>query len=209
MRTDEWRVRGRAAGTFAALMAFAARLAALSFAGALALAGCGGGGERQDADEPSGTWTVDVVEADFPQQQRLARQEELVIRVRNREERPIPNVAVTVEGLTDRSEQPGLADPSRPVWIIDEGPLGGITAYTNTWALGRIPAGESKTFRWRVTPVEPGEHEVSYRISAGLDGKAKARLASGARAEGEFAVDVSGKPAQARVDPDSGKVVRE
>jgi hypothetical protein len=208
MGTDEWRASGRATGTFAALMAVAPRLTTAAFASALALAGCGGG-ERQDADEPSGTWTVDVVEADFPESQRLAKQEEMVIRVRNREGREIPNVAVTVDGLSRRSEQPGLADPNRPVWVIDDGPRGGVTAYTNTWALGKIPAGKTKTFRWRVTPVEPGQHELSYRVSAGLDGKAKARLAGGGRAEGRFNVSVTRKPSQSRVDPDSGEVIRE
>ena len=175
----------------------------------LALAGCGGGGERQDADEPSGTWTVDVVDAEFPERQRLAQAEEMVIRVRNREQRAIPNVAVTVEGFGKRSEQSGLADPNRPVWIIDDGPRGGTTAYTNTWALGRIPAGESKTFKWRVTPVQAGDHEISYRVSAGLDGKAKARLAGGDRAEGRFDVNVRRAPSQSRVDPDTGEVIRD
>ena len=181
----------------------------LSLGGALALAGCGGGAKRQDADEPRGTWKVDVVSAKFPERQRLAQAEEMVIRVRNREQRAIPNIAVTVEGFGRRSEQPGLADPNRPVWIIDDGPRGGTTAYTNTWALGRIPAGQTKTFRWRVTPVEPGDHELSYRVSAGLDGKAKARLADGGRPEGRFSVSVSRRPSQSRVDPDSGEVIRD
>src|SRR5690242_2573057 len=35
------------------------------------VAGCGGG-KRQDADEPSGTFKVDVVRASFPTHQRLA-----------------------------------------------------------------------------------------------------------------------------------------
>ncbi len=175
----------------------------------LAAAGCGGGGERQDADEPRGTWTVDVVNAEFPEQQRLARQSEMVISVRNRESRPIPNVAVTVEGFERRSEQPGLADPNRPVFVIDDGPRGGVTAYTSTWALGRVPARSTKTFRWKVTPVTPGEHELTYRVAAGLDGKAKARLAGGGRPEGRFEVSVSRRPAQSRVDPDSGEVIRD
>ena len=175
----------------------------------LALAGCGGGSERQDADEPSGTWTVDVVQAKFPSEQQLAKAEEMVISVRNREQRDIPNVAVTVEGFGKRSEQPGLADPNRPVWVIDDGPRGGTTAYTNTWALGKVKAGQTRSFKWRVTPVQPGEHKLSYRVSAGLDGKAKARLASGGRPEGDFEVSVSREPSQSRVDPDTGEVIRD
>jgi hypothetical protein len=175
------------------------------------VAGCGGGGEsaRQDADEPSGTWTVDVVEAEFPRSQRLAEQETLRIRVKNTADRAMPNVAVTVESFAQRSEQAGLADASRPVWIVDDGPRGGGTAYTNTWALGRMAPGQTKTFEWKVTPVKAGEHKVTYRVAAGLDGKAKARLDGGDPVEGTFTVNVSKKPSQSRVDPDSGEVIRD
>jgi hypothetical protein len=180
-------------------------LGAIAFA-----AGCGSDeSARQDADEPSGTWTVDVVEAEFPTAQKLARQETLRIEVRNRDQRPVPNVAVTVEGFSRRSEQPGLADPTRPVWILDDGPRGGTTAYTNTWALGRIPPGGTKTFEWRATPVVPGTHRITYRVSAGLDGKAKARLAGGDVPQGTFDVRIDREPSQSRVDPDSGEVERD
>ncbi|HEV2999975.1 MAG TPA: hypothetical protein VGW75_04470 [Solirubrobacteraceae bacterium] len=176
--------------------------------GAALAAGCGGG-ERQDADEPRGNWTVDVVQASFPTEQRLAEQVALRLRVRNADSKPIPNLAVTVDGFSRRSEQAGLADPSRPVWVIDDGPRGGTTAYTNTWALGRVKAGEVKEFVWHVTPVKAGRFEVKYRVAAGLDGRAKAVLAGGRRPAGSFAVAVSRKPDDARVDPDTGQVVRD
>ena len=175
---------------------------------ATAVAGCGGDEERQDADEPKGEWVVEVVDAEFPRAQKLARQETMRIAVRNTEDRPIPNIALTVDGFSRRSEQAGLADPNRPVWVVDDGPRGGVTAYTNTWALGRIPPGATKTFQFKVTPVKPGQHRVSYRLSAGLDGNAKARLADGGRPEGSFSVSVSRDPSQARVDPETGDVVR-
>src|SRR3712207_6765830 len=109
----------------------------IALVGCLAVAaGCGGGDARQDADEPSGTWTVEVVEAEFPRSQRLAEPATLRIQVRNTEDRALPNVAVTVEEFSQRSDQAGLADASRPVWIVDDAPRGGTTAYTNTWALG-------------------------------------------------------------------------
>ena len=177
--------------------------------GALLAAGCGGGGsERQDADEKAGDWTVEVVDASFPERQRLAEQTELRLRVRNADSETMPNLAVTVEGFQQRSQQPGLADPSRPVWIIDDGPRGGVTAYTNTWSLGRVRAGETKEFVWRVTPVKAGRFEVKYRVAAGLDGKANAVLAGGRRPSGSFDVSVSREPDDARVDPDTGEVVR-
>ena len=175
---------------------------------ALVASGCGSG-ERQDADEPEGNFRVELVDASFPSSQRLAEKEELRLRVRNADSKPIPNVSVTVDGFSERSEQPGLADPSRPIWIIDDAPRGGVTAYTNTWALGRVRAGETKEFVWDVTPVKAGRYEVSYRVSAGLDGKAKAVASGGRPVAGSFDVNVSRKPDDARVDPSSGNVVRE
>jgi hypothetical protein len=187
------------------------RILALSGAAVVVLTGCGGGGEsaRQDADEPSGTWTVDVVEARFPTSQRIAQPTTMRISVRNTEDRALPNVAVTVDSFSQRSDQAGLADPERPIWIVDDAPRGGTTAYTNTWALGRMAPGQTKTFTWKVTPVESGEHRVRYRVAAGLDGKAKARLSGGEVPQGTFDVRISKDPAQSRVDPESGAVIRD
>ena len=174
---------------------------------ALLASGCGGG-ERQDEDEPSGNYSVEVVEASFPAQQRLAEKVALRLRVRNADSKTIPNLAVTVNGFSRRSQQPGLADPNRPVWVIDDGPRGGVTAYTNTWSLGKVRAGETKEFVWEVTPVKAGDYEVSYSVAAGLDGKAKAVLAGGDRPTGNFSVSVAREPDDARVDPDTGRVIR-
>jgi hypothetical protein len=174
----------------------------------LAIAGCGGG-ERQDKNEPSGTYKVDVVSASFPAKQKLAKQEEMVVEVKNSDNKTIPNVAVTVDpGFTYRSERTDLADANRPVWIVDRGPQGGDTAYVGTWALGSLRPGRARTFEWRVTPIKAGHYDVRYEIAAGLDGKAKARTKDGGRPAGSFSVDVSGKPADARVNPQTGEVER-
>ena len=174
--------------------------------GLLAVAGCGG--TRQDADEPSGTFNVDVAQASFPTEQRLAGQAEMRIIVRNPGPKAVPNVAVTIEGADgaapaqafgEASKQAGLSDASRPVWIVDAGP-GGETAYVNTWALGRLPAGAQRTFVWRVTPVVPGTHTVRYRIAAGLNGKAKAAVSGGGAPTGSFRITISRRPAGVRVD---------
>jgi hypothetical protein len=176
---------------------------------AATVAGCGGG-DRQDNNEPSGTFNLDVVRADFPTKQRLAKQEEFVVEVHNADRRSIPNVAVTIDpGFTTRSDRQDLADPNRPVWIVDSGPEGGTTAYTNTWALGALGPGKTARFVWRVTAVRAGTYDVHYRVAAGLNGKAKAQGANGNAPEGSFTVNVSGKPSQARVDPETGDVVRE
>ena len=174
---------------------------------AFAVAGCGGG-ERQDANEPSGTFPMDVVHADFPKSQSLAKPEVMTIAVKNTGTKEIPNVAVTVDSFSTRSQQQGLADPERPVWIVDTGPTGGTTAYTNTWQLGKLAPGKTRTFTWHVTAIQPGTHTVKYRVAAGLNGKAKAKVNGQDDFQGTFDVAISGKPAQSHVNPDTGQVVR-
>ncbi|HWH92495.1 MAG TPA: hypothetical protein VNT03_01430 [Baekduia sp.] len=179
------------------------------------VAGCGGG-ERQDEDEPSGTFKVDVVKASFSPEQRLADSAVMRIVVRNAGGETIPDVAVTVTsdddtkggaGFTTRSSGADLSDPTRQLWIVDRGPRGGDTAYLSTWALGPLAAGRTKTFEWHVTPVVAGTHTLRWHVAAGLDGKAIARTEDGREPAGTFRVTVSGKPAAATVDPETGDVV--
>jgi hypothetical protein len=61
---------------------------------------------------------------------------------------------------------------------------------------------------WRVTAVQAGTHTVKWQVAAGLNGKAKATLAGNRAPAGSVTVDVSSKPAQAHVDPKTGRVVR-
>jgi hypothetical protein len=190
---------------------------ALALAGFVA-AGCGGG-TRQDSDEPSGTFPVDVVKATFPTKQRLAEKSELLIAVRNAGDKAVPNVAVTVESdeadqtaeaaaFAEASDQKGLADPSRPVWVLDTGPHGGITAYTNTWALGQLKPNQTKTFVWHVTAVKSGVHAIKYKVAAGLDGKAKAVAAGGGPPpRGQFSGTISDAAPDVRVADDGHTIV--
>jgi hypothetical protein len=193
-------------GTFPLAMGMGRRSAVLAMVLALGVVGCGGG-ERQDKDEPSGTFDMRAI-GTVPASQHIAERARMRIAVRNTGQKDVPNVAVTVKGFTKRSTQPGLADPNKPVWIVDRGPKGGDTAYVGTWALGPLPAGQTRVFEWRVTPIQPGLYKVSYEIAAGLNGKAKARGASGGPPGGRFTVRVSGKPPQARVNPETGAVER-
>ncbi|CAA9497689.1 MAG: hypothetical protein AVDCRST_MAG13-2072 [uncultured Solirubrobacteraceae bacterium] len=184
----------------------AGRAAALAALAAVAASGCGSG-ERQDADEPAGSFRVDVVDASFPERQRLAQQTEMTIRVRNAGTRAIPNLAITVDRFSRRSQETGLADASRPVWIVDREPAGGTTAYVNTWSQDAVAPGQTRTFTWRVTAMAPGRHELTYRVAAGLDGRAKAVTRGGRPPEGSFSVTVSDRPVRERVDPETGEVV--
>jgi hypothetical protein len=182
----------------------------------IALAGCGGG-ERQDANEPEGDFKVEIVDASFPAKQSIADAVTMKISVHNADTEPLPNVAVTVAtdpGNTGGAPQafaqdiadPDVADASRPIWIVDQGPKGGDTAYTNTWSLGELPPGQTRDFEWKVTAVKAGDYTINYSVSPGLTGKAKP--ASGRTTKGTFKVSISDTPPAARVAP-NGQVIRE
>ena len=192
----------------------APRLIIPLIAALVAVSGCGG--EDQSANEPEGDYELEVAGASFPAEQAIAEQTTMRIRVRNPEQDTVPNVAVTVEtkgaagsdGLTafgQKSSDSRLADPNHPIWILDEEPSGGTSAYSNTWTLGPLKGGETKTFEWKLTAVEPGTYSLAYRVAPGLDGKA--RLAEGSKTRGTFDVTVSDEPVPARVNS-KGEVVR-
>ncbi len=181
----------------------------------LLASGCGGS-PRQDANEKKGNYRLEVSSASFPERQAIAQSSTLAIKVRNADSKTAPNVAVTVEtdgakpgdssgAFSQRVDDPRLSDPSRPVWIVDTGPQGGDSAATNTWSLGRLKPGATKIFKWKVTAVQAGRFKINYRISPGLDGRA--RLTGGGRTKGSFQVAIDDKPVPARVD-DNGNVVR-
>ena len=182
------------------------------------MSACGGSdAERQDADEPSGEFPVEVIDAEFPTRQRLAERSDLVLSVENIGEEQIPDLAVTIcldsceaDGpFSLRSEQSGLANPNRPVWILeqdypkllapgispdelnDEPTAGAEAAQTNTFSFGALAPGDEITPVWRVTPVQGGTYTVNYEIAAGLTGKAEAVTADGSPAEGSFVVTIA------------------
>jgi hypothetical protein len=186
----------------------------------LFVAGCGGG-ERQDENEPAGDFPVEVVEAQFPDEQKLAKESNLVVTLRNAGERTIPNIALTVDGFDERKTDPDLADPSRPVFALngvqveiagfpeakDAAPRGCDTAYLNTWACGPLEPNEMKTFRWTVTAVRAGDYEIAWKVAAGLDGKAKAVAPGGGPAPGgKFSGRISDAAPDVRV-ADDGKTI--
>jgi hypothetical protein len=123
------------------------------------------------------------------------------------------------------SDQPGLAIPSRPVWILEQGfprlagtepgpgppgeiaqASGAIAVQTNTFAFGPMEPDESIDMVWRVTPVQSGTYTVHYRVAAGLQGNAVAVTGDGSAPEGEFIVQITDAPPQTRVN-DAGEVV--
>lgn len=173
----------------------------------LLVTGCGGGGPRQDANEPSGDFKVQVVEAKFPAQQSLAKRSKMVITVKNVDSRTIPNIAVTVKSFDQRKTDPNLADPRRPQFVVNTGPTGGDTAYVGTSALGPLKPGQTKRFIWDVTAVAAGKYTLHYAVAAGLNGKARAVLASGQTPRGDFSGVVSARAPQAHIANDGHTIV--
>jgi hypothetical protein len=163
----------------------------------VALAACGANTSNEDqSSQATGSFPA-AVSARFPTEQSLAQATNLVIKIRNTGNRTMPNVAVTLTNpkygsgaqalgtllAAPAAGQPILAGRSRPIWVIDRapgpcqyscqqgGPGAGATAYTNTWALGSLAPGDTKTFDWHVTAVQAGSYTVAYRVAAGLSGQ--------------------------------------
>lgn len=205
----------------------AATLAAAALAAGL-LAACGGDDStnQQDANEPSGDFPVEVTEAKFPTEQRLALTSDLVLGVKNIGEETLPELAFTIEtddgdasgSFQTQIDDPSASNPSRPVWILEnkypraiddpipKGTSGGLRAQTNTFGFGPLDPGDEKTIVWRLTAVEAGTYTLHYRVEGGLDGSAKAVTADGGEVKGEFVVTISNKAPKATVN-DQGQVV--
>jgi hypothetical protein len=170
------------------------------------LAGCGG--ERQDAGQRSGSYQVKIVSTSFPADQSISSAAPLQIVVRNDGKRTVPDLTISLQGLSDRNDQAALADEEQPVWVVEDQPGNATTAYDFTWSLGPLKVGEQKRFKLNLTPSVPGTHTVKWAVDAGLTGTYSARTSSGRRPAGTFTVRVSTEPAPATVDPDTGAVVR-
>jgi hypothetical protein len=196
---------------------------------ATTLAACGASTANEaQSSQATGRFPA-AVRASFPARQTLAQDASLVIRVKNTGRRTMPNVAVTLTNpkygsgaqalgtllAAPAPGQPILAGRSRPVWVINQapgpcgyscqqgGPGAGVTAYTNTWALGALAPGATKTFDWHVTALQPGAYTVAYRVAAGLSGQASA---TGQRTAGKLKVVISSKARGAYINS-AGKVV--
>lgn len=183
------------------------------------------GSQTQASSEPKGNFPV-AASASFPSSQRLIDHSQLVVKVTNTGHKSIPDVAVTItDGIPSHPDwgtqvqafnyyfnMPDVASHSRPVWIVDQapgpcgyscktgGPGGAVTAFSNTWALGRLEPGNTATFDWHLTAVQPGAWVVNWRVAAGLYGNAKAVTATGAPPRGSFTVHVSQVPPRAYVN---------
>ncbi|HTY98060.1 MAG TPA: hypothetical protein VMB91_13530 [Solirubrobacteraceae bacterium] len=195
--------------------------AALALLAVVVLAGCGGG-SRQDANEPEATYRMRATRVSFPHLQAVSRPVTLEVVLRNVGTQTVPAATVTVDSLTYASRYAALADPTRPIWVIERGPGaiaippvesqevsppgGAQTAATKTWSLGSVPPGHSARFVWKLVPVKPGTYTLHFAYAAGVAGKSKVRLAVGSR-RGAIIVHIAGKPPSTHVNPETGRVV--
>jgi hypothetical protein len=197
----------------------------LAAATAVAIGACGSK-PRQDASEPKGDFPVEVTKAKFPNRQQISERTDLQLAVKNVGQETIPDLAITIYtgeqkadgSFNTRLDQPNLANPNRPVWILeDQYPkllgagvtlnnlekapsAGAAAAQTDTWQFGAVAAGESKDMDWRVTPVKGGTYTVHYQVAAGLQGNARAVTRDGSPVKGEFVVTIATKPPQTCVN---------
>ena len=101
-----------------------------------------------------------------PSASSIAEPVELKLSVRNADDETLRNVAVTVQtepegdnaaiAFGQRSSGTGLADSGRPIWVLDEGPLGGDVANVNTWSAGTLRAGETRELTWKLVAARAG-----------------------------------------------------
>ena len=169
----------------------------LLIAALVAVSGCGGG-ESQDANEPEGTYRLEVADASFPAKQGDRRADDDAHpraqpgaahrperrrdgrdqgrRGRRRRDRVRP------EGrrLPPRRRQPARSGSSTrsPSAAPPPTPTPGRSARSRA-ARPRPSSGSSPR-------SSPASYSLAYRVAPGLDGKA--RLAAGSKARGTFAV---------------------
>ena len=188
------------------------------------LAACGE--SSSDANQPSGKYPVEVTTASFPTEQRLGQTSLLRIGVRNSGRRALPALSVTFtiagkEGANSvlpfgiRDPQPGLAQSTRPVWVLAQGyprlagstaPAGAATSNAKTFSFGPLRPGDTTEAVWKLSAVKAGHFDLLFAIDAGLSGSAKAETKSGAAPGGSFATEITAALPETEVT-DSGEIV--
>jgi hypothetical protein len=199
----------------------------LALALAASLAACGGSDSSGSDDEPEGKYEMEVVEASFPAKQALGQTSLMRIALRNTGDRAVPTAAVTIsvageEGQTSslpfgvHDRQPGLAQPDRPVWVLEEGypqaagtttKRGGATSASDkSFDFGPLEPGKTVEGIWKLSAVRAGRFTVLFDVDAGLGGRARAETGNGVAPGGTFKVEITDVTPNVEVT-DSGEVV--
>jgi hypothetical protein len=150
---------------------------------AFVLAGCGD--KSSDEGDVKGTFTVKAAWK-FPKVQTLGKPLRFVVAVRNVDTRDIPQLIITVNGLSTFVKQPNTAVKTRPVWIPNVENYADVTpnstATGSSFSLGPLPAGDFHTYVLPLTPIRRGVHPISYSLAPDLSGSAKVEFEGGGMA---------------------------
>jgi hypothetical protein len=195
-------------------------------AAAALLGACGGDSSSADSNEPTGTFPVKVTEASLPSPQRLGQTSLLRLGVKNTGKRTVPALTVTFtiageQGVNSslpfgvNDPQPELAQPERPVWVLEEGyprlfgspdPGGASTANRKTFDFGSLDPGDTVKAVWKLSAVRAGKFTLLYTIDAGVSGKAKAETANGVTPGGSITAEITERLPETEVT-DNGEIV--
>lgn len=192
---------------------------------AASLLACGSE-SSSDANQPAGTYRVKVVRASFPTRQHLGQTSLLRIGVRNTGGKTLPALTVTAsvagkEGAAStlpfgiRDPQPGLAQPTRPVWVLSatyprlagsSKPGGASTSNAKTFSFGPLKPGATTEAVWKLSAVKAGHFTLLYRVDAGISGTARAVTSGGVAPGGSFVTEITAALPNTEVT-DSGEVI--
>ncbi|MBS1888473.1 MAG: hypothetical protein JSU06_14930 [Actinobacteria bacterium] len=191
---------------------------------AVLLSACGE--SSSSSNEKSGTYEVAVTGASFPSHQFVGQTSLLKIAARDTGEKPVPNLAITVnvegkEGEAARipfaihDPQAGLAGPDRPVWVLSAAyprlagsshTAGAETSNAKTYTFGELKPGESVEAVWKLSAVRPGKYTIGYEVEAGLTGNTKAKTSSGVTPGDTFVTQITTELPETEVNA-AGEIV--
>jgi hypothetical protein len=177
---------------------------------ALSIAACGGG-TSSDANEATGTFSVEVTRAEFPTKQELGQTSLLRLGLHNTGRKTVPALTVSFsiagkEGRTSNlpfgihDPEPELAQPDRPVWVLaahypkfagSSEPGGAETSNPKTFDFGPLKPGATANVVWKLSAVKSGPYVLTYTVGAGLTAASKAQTSGGATPGGSFSVRIS------------------
>jgi hypothetical protein len=187
--------------------------------------GACGGDSSSDANEPSGTYRVDVDSASFPTLQKLGQTSLLRLGLSNSGDKTVPALTVSFtiagkEGISSslpfgvRDPQTGLAQPDRPVWVLaqtyprfagSDKPGGAETSNRKTFDLGPLKPGASTEAIWKLSAVRAGKFTLLYSVDASVSGTARAVTDGDVTPGGSFATEISAELPETEVT-DSGEI---
>jgi hypothetical protein len=153
------------------------------------LASCGGG-QRQDATGPSGSFPVQVTKAQFANHQKLADSNYLQLAIRNAGSQTVPNLTVTINTVGEgqpnlkspsystgsgqgsfniRVDEQHLAFPYRPVWVLEEAYPKVVKPGQSLSQLAKTPtsgAASAATDTFQFGAVKPNESkDIAWRVT--------------------------------------------